>query len=184
MPRWPLRKPARLSETALEDDRRPKASNSAPSLAASQGDQQPDLAIPQGDASSLSELLGSVDETKEQHLARHGGGRKGCPRCRYYAQGRAWAQAHGRVTESRRVGPCALTVWLAERPVRYGGVWAVGCVMCASTLCREVFGDAARGSRRARRSTRRARFEVRAASLQSELELRRTSAGCPSMVAT
>ena len=184
MSKWPRRQAALPSDSALGDDTRARAHSRRAAVtescrtfpAASQEEEPPASAeepgdshasrpaVPRGEASSSSSLLGPVAETQEQHLARHAGGRADCPRCRYYTQGRAWARVHGMVVESRRAGPCAARTWLAERPVRFGGAWGLGCVMCAAALCR----DAACGRRRARRRTRWARYEVRAASLQSE----------------
>ena len=113
--------------------------------------------------------LGLASETKAEHLARHEGGRpETCARCRYYQRGGTWTRAYGFVAESSLAGPCRRVAWLAERPVRWGGTWALGCTMCADLLSRQTFGESDKKSRRARQRTVWARFEVRPATLQAE----------------
>ena len=119
-----------------------------------------------GDA--MGEMLGPVTETKDDHLARHGGGLRSCPRCRYYKRSAQWSR---QVAETTRAGPRNL-VWLAERPVRWGGTWGLGCKICADSVARVAVDGAGTcrtaGAQRRRLGTAWARFEVRAKSLQAE----------------
>ena len=177
MPKWPRRSHAPLIYAIPEAARDTGSSRRPPPAASQEQPPSPEEgaedahpsgpAVPQGAASASESLVGPVEETKEQHLARHDGGRRDCPRCRYYKHGRAWALAHGRVRECQRAGPCAATTWLVERPERFGGAWALGCVMCAAALCRDAEGGGSRLRRRARVKTRWARYEVRAVTLQA-----------------
>ena len=119
-------------------------------------------------ATTKVDNLGAASEAKEEHLARHDGGARHCARCRYYQHGDAWTNACGHVAETSRAGPRGRVAWLAERPVRWGGAWALGCTMCADALARQTFGEGGEGPRRARHSTAWARFEARPAALQAE----------------
>ena len=113
---------------------------------------------------SIEDLVGPASETREAHLRRHGGGRRTCPRCRYYLIGAKWTATYGSCMAP--AGPRRRIVWLAERSARRGEAWALGCVFCASHECRSV-GDRRRGT-----STRRrggfGGFSVRYRSLQAE----------------
>jgi len=114
--------------------------------------------------------VGPVTETKEQHLKRHSGGLRSCPRCRYYQRGQQWARAHGHVAETSRAGPRG-AVWLAERPVRWGGTWGLGCAICADSVARVCVGQVVGGkdvASKRRLGTAWARYEVRARCLQAE----------------
>ena len=95
-----------------------------------------------GKAESVEELVGPVLETRAAHLLRHGGGRRTCPRCWYYSRGAAWTATYGSCMAL--TGPRRRIVWLAERPARLGGAWALGCVFCASHECRSAAPGAAR----------------------------------------
>ena len=65
------------------------------------------------------------------HLKRHNGGRKTCVRCRFYLFGDAWVATYGCLP--LQFGPApGKTVWLGERPARWGGVWGLGCSVCAA----------------------------------------------------
>ena len=69
-----------------------------------------------------------------------------------------------------RAGPRDV-VWLAERPVRWGGTWGLGCKLCADSVARvavDGVGSSPAGAKSRRLGTAWARFEVRAASLQAE----------------
>jgi len=119
----------------------------------------------------MEEIVGSVTETKEQHLRRHEGGMRSCPRCHYYKFGHRWLKAHGHVKGASQAGPRKVVVWLAERPVRWGGAWGLGCQMCADVAARTVAGSPAESqgdASRRRLGTAWARFEVRGSSLQAE----------------
>ena len=80
-----------------------------------------------GAAENLRVTVGPCTETREEHLKRHDGGRKTCPRCRYYLFGDAWTATYGSFASQSR----DKTVWLDERPARRGGCWALGCSVCA-----------------------------------------------------
>ena len=75
------------------------------------------------------EDVGPASETREEHLQRHKGGRRTCQRCRYYLFGANWAATYGSFTAPS--GPRGRVVWLGERPARWGGVWGLGCSVCA-----------------------------------------------------
>jgi hypothetical protein len=164
MPSWPKR-PDADAPTASSASASAAAPHGARPItpAASQGGRRP---RGQEKASRLEEL-GDVTETKEQHLARHGGGRKECIRCRFYQRGDTWTHAYGFVAESCQAGPRRRVAWLAERPVRWGGAWALGCTMCADAAARQGNRDGQSAPRRSRQRTAWARFEVRPAALQS-----------------
>ena len=87
---------------------------------------------------SIQEFVGPSTETREAHLLRHGGGQLTCPRCRYYVHGTAWTATYGSCMAP--TGPRRRIVWLAERPARLGDAWALGCVFCASFVCRLAKG--------------------------------------------
>ena len=113
--------------------------------------------------------VGDVDESREQHEARHAGGDPTCPRCRYYSQEDSWKKRYGSVPDPRFAGR-RKAVWLSERPARYGGRWALGCCFCAHWLPR-LAGAAAEsrgGHGEARPHTKWARYEVTPKDLQSE----------------
>ena len=74
---------------------------------------------------------------------------------------------YGGVREARVAGPRDL-VWVAERPLKWGGKWALGCVVCAAAAARVATGDAERGQSRLRRGTAWSRYEVSSCKLQSE----------------
>ena len=117
-------------------------------------------------AASRTEDLGLVSETKEEHLARHRSNAKNCPRCRFYKFGDSWKQAYGYVSTSSRAGPGRRVAWLAERPARWEGTWALGCVMCSDFSARQTCEGNGNFSRRG--NTAWARFAVRASALQAE----------------
>ena len=116
-------------------------------------------------------MVGPVTESKEDHLRRHEGGLRSCPRCRFYQRQDSWSQAYGLIGETSRAGP-RHAVWLAERPVRWGGTWGLGCKVCADSVARATTGRTGAGSpgcnARRRLGTAWARFEVRATALQAE----------------
>ena len=121
-------------------------------------------------------VTGTVHESREAHLSRHGGGQRTCPRCRWYRRGSDWLCSYGKF--NRTIGLHNETVvWLAERPLRFGSDWGLGCKICAWFVRRSVGeGDGGpsgsqpqRGNAsRCRLGTRFSRFEVRAEYLQAE----------------
>ena len=119
-------------------------------------------------ARETEDFLGTVEESREAHLLRHGGGRRDCGRCRYYLWGPAWVREYGSVEPPRsaRHGPYAREAWVGERPARFHGAWALGCSFCAAWLTR-LAGEPALRTGRARFNTRWARFEVRSSWLQA-----------------
>lgn len=116
-----------------------KVINATP--AASQGQPVPSAIVK---ASRLEEL-GSVLETKEQHLARHAGGRKDCARCRFYLQARTWITEENRCSDKMRVC-CSLNVSnfiFYQSDIPYGEVVnRCGVTACQPLLPRETRSDA------------------------------------------
>ena len=116
--------------------------------------------------------MGPASESRAEHLRRHEGGLRSCPRCRYYLFGDTWMATYG--SFESRCGPRGRTFWLGERPARWGGVWSVGCSICAAFHQRQhasasTPGDTAPArSPNARFGTKWARFEIRTVCLQAE----------------
>ncbi len=127
-------------------------------------------------------VVGSVREGREEHLARHGGGLRTCPRCRWHKRGAEWVCSYGKFVRQQCSRARENVAWLAERPERFGGEWGLGCTVCA-WFANRAFSEQ-RGSERScgsstsqpqrgtaslcRLGTRFARFEVRAEYLQAE----------------
>ena len=84
--------------------------------------------------SPMDALVGLCSETRAEHLKRHQGGRKTCPRCRYYLFGDAWTATYGSFPTQPGPGVSSRgrSVWLDERPARWGGAWRLGCSVCAA----------------------------------------------------
>ena len=81
------------------------------------------------------DFLGSSSESRTAHLARHGGGRRDCARCRYYMWGASWMKAYGQVPYPQQPrGRREVCQWLAERPARWPGAWGLGCSVCAGFI--------------------------------------------------
>ena len=122
----------------------------------------------------LALLVGPVTESREAHLARHGGGMRSCPRCRWYLHGQRWTNAYGVGAGSTLggpgVGPRTRVAWISERPARWGGSWALGCAFCADAAARAkldgVEKTCAAAPRRA--GSRWARYEVCPVTLPAE----------------
>ena len=124
--------------------------------------------------------VGSVRESREDHIARHGGGLRTCPRCRWHTRGGEWVCSYGMFVRPQGSRTRENVAWLAERPTRFGGEWGLGCIVCAwfanrarTDLHEKSCGSRApqpqRGAaRRCRLGSRFARFEVRAEFLQAE----------------
>ena len=122
--------------------------------------------------------VGSVTEGREAHLARHAGGLRTCPRCRWYKRGAEWVCSYGKFV--RQHGRTRENVaWLVERPERFGGAWGLGCTVCAWFANRarsEVEGSCGPSTSQPQRGnasicrlgTRFGRFEVRPQFLQAE----------------
>ena len=120
----------------------------------------------------LAEMVGPVTESREAHLARHGGGWRSCPRCRWYLHGHHWMASYGAgggsVPSGPGVGPRQRVVWISERPARWGGSWALGCVFCADAAARSKFDGTASASTPRRLGSSWARYSVCPATLQAE----------------
>ena len=136
--------------------------------AASQSQGPASSVRPRPQHQAIDQVVGRVTETKEQHLQRHDGGLRTCPRCRYYQHKERWQREYGCEDHASRRIAGAGAVWLAERPVRWGGFWGLGCTFCADAVARLEGGDSAGQVCARRLRTTWARFEVRAASLQAE----------------
>jgi hypothetical protein len=96
---------------------------------------------------------------------------RSCSRGHYYKFGLWWLNAYGHVKEASQAGLRKVVVWLAERPVRWGGAWGIRCHMFAYVAARTVAGSPAEsqgGASRRRQGTAWARFEVHGSSLQAE----------------
>ena len=147
--KWPMRRggrPLRLSPSPLPhrrasgapatsgDGRGQKRARSRGSMPAKRPPGPKSRHAAEGGAEHFADLVGSVSETREEHLKRHDGGRRTCPRCRFYLHGATWCAAYG--TSSVRVG-AHRSVWLSERPPRWGGIWSLGCAFCADLLARK-----------------------------------------------
>ena len=115
---------------------------------------------------SIEDLVVPASETRVAHLRRHGGGRRTCPRCRYYLHGAAWTATYGSCMAP--TGPRRRVVWLAERPARQGEAWALGCVFCASYECRSAGASTLRRGPSTRRRGGFGGYSVRYRSLQAE----------------
>lgn len=122
-----------------------------------------------GDASDWSTLVGSVTESREEHLDRHGGGLRSCPRCKWYLRSSQWLASYGG-TSLQSAGPRGRVHWLQERPVKWGGTWALGCAFCADAASR-YSSEGKRPSattRRQRRGSKWCRYEICPKTLQAE----------------
>ena len=129
------------------------------------------------DCSGQESLLGDAAETDAHHRRRHPQLRCDCARCVYLElrpqllnYGSYHHQGHGRRAQ---------TIWLAQRPGRLGGVWALGCVFCSRYLQRDRHNQ--RGAQQPRRrgpqhgNTKWARFEIRALSQMANRGIRQHS---------
>ena len=116
------------------------------------------------------DFLGSSSESRTDHLARHGGGRRDCGRCRFYMWGAKWMKAYGQVPALHqpkgRSGGREVMHWLAERPARWPGAWGLGCALCAGFYSRVKASDDGRPDA-SRFGTKWARYEVRVGTLQA-----------------
>lgn len=160
MPKWPLR------------DAPP------PEPARNRRDSDPPADVPirgckrsaAGAGSEQSGGVGLATETRGEHALRHPGpsGLRACVRCRWYVMEPKWSLAFGKF--SAPASPEA-RCWIAERPVRWGGSWGLGCTLCSEALTRNADGsaDRSRGTAEQRRlGAKWARFEVRPAGLQAD----------------
>ena len=122
-----------------------------------------------GGASDWATFIGSVAESQEEHLKRHGGGLRSCPRCRWYLHGKSWLASYGG-TSMQSAGPRCRVHWLQERPVRWGGTWALGCAFCAAAAnCYSSTGKSPpAATRRMRLGSKWCRFEICPKTLQAE----------------
>ena len=92
---------------------------------------------------------GPVDETDAQHAARHQTFRRLCPRCVYIRDKMRLERGYGSYVHPADGGRVRRTIWLAPRPVRLGGEWAVGCLFCAHMRqhCADLMANARRDGR-------------------------------------
>jgi len=120
---------------------------------------------------ALDALVGPCSETREEHLKRHDGGRKTCPRCRYYLFGGTWTATYGSFAMKPGGSTRGRSIWLDERPARWGGAWRLGCSLCsafelkrprdASTLAGgEPLAKRKRGTCGLRGGTKFARYDI------------------------
>ena len=122
------------------------------------------------DGAADDATLGLASETDAQHAARHPIFRRACARCVYGASRGILERSYGSYKHGS--GDRVLrTIWLAPRPARLGGDWAVGCTFCATLRQKRADAlDACRREGRLRPQRRRgprdantawARFEIR-----------------------
>lgn len=114
-------------------------------------------------------VVGSVGESDREHRCRHTACQRNCARCLYLHRRPRWERHYGAHRQECR-GEATATVWLAQRPARLGGDWALGCIFCARWMqyqvdvaksrCRSV--KRKRGCRDG--NTKWARFEINAVS--------------------
>ena len=148
--------PRRRSDPAVVPQRQPKIS--------------PSHSPPPTGKAGWMEFVGPVTETREEHLRRHGGGLRSCPRCKWYRLSSSWLCTYGsRVRAS--AGARGRVCWLQERPERWGGAWALGCLFCAHRADRasmQASQTPASTRRRNQLATKWCRFEVCPRTLQAE----------------
>jgi len=119
---------------------------------------------------TLPASVGDVSESDTQHRKRHPEFRPDCPRCVYSEWRSRWEKSYGSYRHEVH-GHKAVTVWLAPRLARLGGLWAVGCLFCAHWAQRQadlktaaktsMIAVAKRGRGPRDGNTKWARFEVR-----------------------
>ena len=118
--------------------------------------------------SAWMEFVGSVTESREEHLSRHGGGLRSCPRCKWYRLSSSWLSTYGSCTRPG-AGARGRVCWLQERPARWGGAWALGCLFCAHQAERaSTEASPTPASTRRRQGSKWCRFEVCPKTLQAE----------------
>lgn len=114
-------------------------------------------------------VVGSVGESDRAHRCRHPVCQRNCARCLYLHFRPQWEKYYGAHRQEVH-GRAIATVWLAQRPARLGGDWALGCVFCARWMQSQV--DLAKSRRcdvKRKRgcrdgNTKWARFEINAVS--------------------
>lgn len=117
---------------------------------------------PFGPAEAEGDRVGPARETRPQHEARHSHKDwRACARCIYYKLSPKWIKSYGSL--GHQVGRNRhRSQWLCEKPARKGGLWGIGCALCADLLYRVGATPAGRTLLRGRRlATKWARFEVR-----------------------
>ena len=123
--------------------------------------------VDMGEKRETEHLVGRGDETVADHRKRHPALVSGCARCHWLQWGEAWRRKQG--SSFADIGGRAERIeWVAERPARLGGLWGLGCSVCARAVIklRQETSLRARGCL-ARIATKWASFEVRPASLQA-----------------
>ena len=120
-----------------------------------------------GETRGIEDAVGRVDETVADHRERHPTLVSDCARCQWLQWGDLWRKKQG-TSFVENCGRAERIEWIAERPARRGGLWGLGCSVCAhaaNKLSQET-GLRARGCL-ARVASKWARFEIRPASLQA-----------------
>ena len=92
------------------------------------------------------EFIGSVSESREDHLCRHNGGLRSCPRCKWYRFANSWVTSYGG-TEVTTAGPRGRVLVAGEaREVGWHvGIWLLirgagrtSCHWDPSGVCRNA----------------------------------------------
>ena len=120
-----------------------------------------------GATRGIEDAVGRVDETVADHRERHPTLVSDCARCQWLQWGDLWRKKQG-TSFVENCGRAERIEWIAERPARRGGLWGLGCSVCAhaaNKLSQET-SLRARGCL-ARVASKWARFEIRPASLQA-----------------
>ena len=80
---------------------------------------------------AFAELVGPASETDQQHRRRHPCMVPGCARCVYLQLRASLVDSYG-THRHEAAGKLVKTTWLAARPAKLGGSWALGCLFCAA----------------------------------------------------
>lgn len=114
-------------------------------------------------------VVGSAGESDRAHRCRHPASQRNCARCLYLHFRPQWEKYYGAHRQEIH-GRATATVWLAQRPARLGGDWALGCIFCARWVQSQVDFTTSRrcGVKRKRGcrdgNTKWARFEIKVVS--------------------
>ncbi len=125
---------------------------------------------------------GDAEETEAEHGKRHAVFSKSCPRCVYVTLRRSWEATFG-TWRCERNGERVGIVWLAERPARMGGAWALGCKFCAD-LRRRAEEDAQGAPSNHRLRTKWGSFDVRSMSQMKATAMRQHAHSAVHKIAT
>ena len=80
------------------------------------------------------EFIGSVSESREDHLLRHNGGLRSCPRCKWYRFANSWVTSYGG-TECRAAWTCVLVAGEAREMGWHVGTWLYDMRDAGRTSC-------------------------------------------------